>query len=220
MADTTQILDFLSALRENNQKDWMEANKQQYLQAREQFTLLVAAILEELKPFDPSLEGVEAKDCIFRLHRDIRFSADKAPYKTWFSAVMAVGGRKTLEAVYYLHLQPGNESMLATGLHQPPGEQLKKVRQEIDYNAGELKEIITEKRFQQYFGSIQGEKLSRAPKGYPVDHPNIEFLKLKSYLAIRKLSDEEVKSDILTHEVVETFKAAQPFNEFLNIAAS
>ena len=220
MADIAQILDFLSGLRENNHKEWMDAHKEEYLQAKEQFAALIAEVLEGLIPFDPSLEGVQPKNCIFRLHRDVRFSADKTPYKTWFSAVIAEGGKKTLEAIYYLHLQPDNESMLAAGLHQPPGEQLKKVRQEIDYNAAELKEIISEKKFQQYFGDIQGEKLSRAPKGYPADHPNIEFLKLKSYLAIRKMSDQEIRKETFTKEVVETFRAAQPFNEFLNVAIS
>ena len=220
MADIAQIFDFLSGLRENNHKEWMDAHKEEYLQAKEQFTLLIAEVLEGLIQFDPSLEGVQPKNCIFRLHRDVRFSADKTPYKTWFSAVIANGGKKTLEAIYYLHLQPGNESMLAAGLHQPPGEQLKKVRQEIDYNAAELKEIISEKEFRQYFGDLQGEKLSRAPKGYPIDHPNIEFLKLKSYLAIRKMCDEEVRKETFIREVLETFRVAQPFNEFLNVAVS
>jgi uncharacterized protein (TIGR02453 family) len=214
------ILNFLSELKENNQKEWMDTHKQQYQQARQAFIGLVGELLEGMKDFDPSLEGMQPKDCIFRINRDIRFSADKTPYKVWLSAAMAEGGKKTLQSIYYLRLQPGNESMVAGGIHQPAGEQLRKIRQEVDYNAAELREIVNHPDFLRYFGEIQGEKLSRAPKGYPIDHPNIEFLKLKSYLAIRKFKDEEVTQKDFVQEVLKTYRAVQPFNEYLNIAVS
>lgn len=220
MQNTHLILSFLSELKEHNQKEWMDAHKQQYQQARQAFIALVGQLLEGLKSHDPSLEGIQPKDCIFRINRDIRFSKDKTPYKIWMSAVMAEGGKKTLEAIYYLHLQPGDESMVAGGIYEPLGEQLRKIRQEVDYNAAELKEIVYHPDFLKYFGEIQGDKLSRAPKGYPADHPNIEFLKLKSYLAIRKFSDAEVLQDDFVEEVLKTFRAVQPFNEYLNVAVS
>lgn len=220
MANTRLILEFLSALKDNNRKEWMDAHKQQYQQARQAFIALVGQVLEGLKAHDPSLEGLQPKDCIFRINRDIRFSKDKTPYTTWMSAVMAEGGKKSEQAIYYLRLQPGNESMLAGGMHEPAGEQLRKIRQEVDYNAGELKEIISQADFQRLFGEIQGEKLRRAPKGYPVNHPNIEFLKLKSYLAIRKFSDAEVVQENFVEEVLHTFRVVQPLNEYLNVAIS
>jgi uncharacterized protein (TIGR02453 family) len=220
MQEINFILNFLSELKENNQKEWMDAHKQQYQQARQAFIGLVGELLEGMKGFDSSLEGIQPKDCIFRINRDIRFSADKTPYKVWLSAVMAEGGKKTLQSIYYLHLQPGGESMVAGGIHQPAGEQLRKIRQEVDYNAAELREIVNHPDFLRYFGEIQGEKLSRAPKGYPIDHPNIEFLKLKSYLAIRKFKDEEVIQKDFVQEVLKTYRAVQPFNEYLNIAVS
>lgn len=220
MQDTRLILDFLSGLKEHNHKAWLDAHRQQYEEAKQAFLELVGELLEGLKTHDPSLEGLQPKDCIFRLNRDIRFSKDKTPYKVWMSAVMAEGGKKTLQAIYYLHLQPGNESMVAGGIYEPAGEQLRKIRQEVDYNAGELKEIVNQADFLRYFGELQGDKLSRAPKGYPVDHPNIEFLKLKSYLAIRKFTDAEVLREDFVQEVLSTFKAAQPLNEYLNVAIS
>lgn len=110
--------------------------------------------------------------------------------------------------------------MAAAGLYEPTGEQLRKVRQEIDYNAPELKEIISTSTFKKTFGEIQGEKLSRAPKGYQPNHPNIEFLKLKSYVAIQKFTDKETLDKGFADRVITTFRAAQPFNEFLNVAVS
>lgn len=220
MGNTGLILEFLSGLKENNHKEWIEANRSFYEQAKEEFKGLVSEILEKLKEQDPSLDMLAAKDCIFRMNRDVRFSKDKSPYKTWMSALMAEGGKKSLNAVYYLHLQPDNESMVAGGMYQPPGDYMKKIRQEIDYNAGELISIVGSPSFKKYFTEIEGEKLSRAPKGYLPAHPNIEFLKLKSYLAIRKFSDKEVISPDFKDEVTDTFKAAQPFNDFLNVAVS
>lgn len=220
MANNRLILDFLSELKEHNSKEWMDANRAWYEQAKGEFKSLVSTILEAMKQVDDSLAMLSVNDCIFRINRDIRFSADKTPYKAWMSAVLAEGGKKSLNAVYYLHLQPGGESMLAGGIYQPPGEQLKKIRQEVDYNAGDLKKIIEAAPFRKNFGEIQGEKLSRAPKGFEPDHPNIEFLKLKSFLAVKKLSDEQVTSPHFAEDVVETFRAVQPFNEFLNVAVS
>ena len=214
------ILDFLADLRENNQKEWMDANRSRFERAKEEFKSLVSYILESMKQYDPALSALEAKDCIFRINRDIRFSKDKTPYKSWMSAVFSEGGKKSMNPLYYLHLQPGNETMAAAGLYEPTGDQMRKIRQEIDYNAPELKEIITTSTFVQNFGEIQGEKLSRAPKGYQPDHPNIEFLKLKSYVAIRKFSDKDALDANFADEVVTTFRAAQPFNEFLNVAVS
>jgi uncharacterized protein (TIGR02453 family) len=220
MFDTKLILDFLAELKANNTKEWMDANRSQYERARDEFKSLVSYVLEALKPIDAGLESVSAADCIFRMNRDIRFSADKTPYKTWMSAVMAEGGRHSIHAIYYLHLQPGDESMAAGGMYQPAGEQLRKIRQEVDYNAAELQQIVRKEDFKNNFGEIQGEKLIRAPKGYPTDHPNIELLKLKSYLAIRKFSDVEVLQDNFAEELITSYRSVQPFNEYLNVAIS
>lgn len=220
MANIALILDFLTELKENNRKEWIEENRPFLEMAKEEFKSLVSDLLEEMKQFDSSLALLTAKDCIFRMNRDVRFSKDKSPYKIWMSAVMAEEGRKSLNAVYYLHLQPGNETMLAGGIYQPVGEQIRKIRQEVDYNAGELKQIVSSPAFQKFFKEIQGDKLSRAPKGYSPDHPNIEFLKLKSFLAIRTFPDREVVAPDFITEVMDSFRAVQPLKEFLNVAVS
>lgn len=220
MANKKLILDFLKELKANNQKEWMETNRQRYLQARDEFKELVSEVLEDLRPLDPGLEQLTVSDCLFRINRDIRFSADKTPYKPWMSAVIAEGGRHSVQSIYYLHLQPGDESRVAGGMYQPAGEQLRKIRQEVDYNAAELKQIVSQEDFRKHFGEIQGEKLSRAPRGYPVDHPNIELLKLKSFIALRKFSDEEVLQGNFMEEVIKSYRTVQPFNEYLNVAIS
>lgn len=218
--DTDHILSFLSALKTNNNKEWMDAHRGEYLQAKVDFEALVNALLQNLQAIDPGLNGLTAKDCIFRINRDIRFSKDKSPYKHNFGASIAEGGKKSLNAGYYLHIQPGNESFVGGGLYMPPGEQLKKIRQEIDYNAPELFEIVTTKDFEQAYGRIQGEKLIRAPKGYDPDHPNIEFLKLKSYVALHKLTDDDIQSPQLIENLTHKCQVLKPFIDFLNIAIS
>lgn len=214
------ILDFLSALKDNNSRDWFEAHKPWAREARDVFMEIVAFLINGIAVFDPTVQSAAPKDCIFRLNRDIRFSADKSPYKIHFGAYIAGGGRKSPNAGYYIHLQPGNESMLGGGIYLPEPETLKKIRQEVDYNPEELKKIVSDQRFSEYFGAVQGEKLKTAPKGYPPDHPNIEFLKLKSFFVIHPVSDASALSAGFLEKSLEVFETMAPFNEYLNVAIS
>ena len=129
------------------------------------------------------------------------------------------GGKKSGNAGYYLHLEPNN-SIIAGGLYKPDSSRLAKVRQEIDYNGNELKEIVTDSTFKKLFGEIRGEKLSRVPKGYPSDHPNLEILKLKSLLVVNNLDDKQVTSSSLPGLVINNFKAMNRFIAFINVAIS
>lgn len=218
--DTALILDFLKALQKNNNKEWMDAHRAEYEVARDAFKELVNVLLTEVIRFDEDLTGLAPKDCIFRINRDIRFSKDKTPYKTNFGAALSEGGRRSPNAVYYLHLQPYNESFIAGGMYMPDKEYLAKIRQEVDYNPDELKKIVKAPDFKKHFGSIQGEKLSRPPKGYDATHPNIELLKLKSYILLHRLTDEEVISENFLPEVIHMFQVMQPFIKYLNVAIS
>lgn len=220
MIDTGYILEFMGQLAANNNKEWMDAHRGEYQQARTHFKKLITQVLEGLKQTDESLLNVRPEDCMFRINRDIRFSANKAPYKIWMSAAIAEGGRQAPTAHYYFHLQPGNESLVAGGIYSPTPEQLRKIRQEVDYNAAELKKIVDEPRFKELYGPLQGEKLQRAPKGYPPEHPNIELLKLKSFMALRTYRDEEVRDPQFADKLVEALRVVQPFNEYLDVAIS
>ena len=218
--DTALILNFLKDLQKNNNKEWMDAHRPQYEAARDAFKEIVSVLLAELTRFDEDLTGIVPKDCIFRINRDIRFSKDKTPYKINFGAAISEGGRRSPNADYYLHLQPHNESFIAGGMYMPANENLSKVRQEVDYNPEVLKKIVTAPEFKKYFGEIQGEKLNRPPKGYEADHPNVELLKLKSFIVLHKLTDEEVISENFIPETVRMFQVMQPFIRYLNVAIS
>ncbi|WPP52194.1 DUF2461 domain-containing protein [Catalinimonas niigatensis] len=214
------VFSFLEELAQNNNKEWMDAHRKRYEQAKDEFKDLVTHLLGELSIIDEGLMGLTPKDCIFRVNRDIRFSKDKSPYKNNFGTHMSEGGKKSPNAGYYLHLQPNGESFIGGGMYHPDTDILSKVRQEIDYNASELKKIVSEADFTKYYGSIQGDQLKKAPKGYEADHPNIELLKLKDFIVIHKLSDEEVMHEHFKDRAIAMFKAMTPFVHYLNVAIS
>ena len=215
--DKAYILSFLSDLKENNNREWFESNKSRYKNAYDHFLELVREVIGVIGQFDEQIAHLEPKKCAYRIYRDIRFSKDKTPYKTHFGAEMAPGGRRSGLAGYYIHLQPG-ESIIAGGIWHPVAENLIKIRQEIDYNGSVLKEIIGSKRFIQIYGEVRGDKLKKAPKGYTPDHPDIELLKFKDFLAYTSISDSVVKSKKYVETVTDYLKVLKPFNDFLNEA--
>jgi uncharacterized protein (TIGR02453 family) len=213
------VMEFLQELDRNNHKEWMDANKNWYQEAKREFLGLVDEVIKGITAFDPGIAGITAKDCTFRINRDIRFSKDKRPYKNNFGAAIQEGGKKSPNPTYYLHLQPG-ESMIAGGCYMPAAAELAKIRQEIDYNPAELKEIVEKEEFKNTFGAVQGEALKTAPKGYPKDHPNIELLRLKSFVVMQKLPDSKVIQANFADKVISDFKILQPFNHYLGVAIS
>jgi len=210
-------LEFLNGLKYNNNRDWFLKNQSGYKEAKNNFESFVQELINEVIAFDPILKGLEVKNCIFRINRDVRFSNDKSPYKTNFGAFIVRGGKKNGDkfAGYYFHIEPG-DSMIAGGAYMPPAPWLSAIREKIDENPEELIEIMDKKDFSKYFGKIDGEKLKKAPKGYPPDHPYIDLLKLKSYLVINQVSDDVVVSPDYFHHVINVFKAMKPLNDFLN----
>lgn len=215
------ILDFLKNLKENNNKEWFEAHRKTYQEVRKEVEVLVAYILKQFTPIDPELSTLAIKDCMFRINRDIRFSNDKTPYKVNIGIVFSPGGKNTGNPSYYLHIQPGNQSFVGGGIYMPSGEVLSKIRQEIDYNSQDLKKILSEKSFKRFYnGVFEEEKLKTAPKGYPKDHPEIELLKNKHFIALHYLKDEQIAKEGFEDYSVEAFKALKPFNDFLKVAIS
>ncbi len=212
-------LKFLAALEANNTKEWMHMNKSWYQDCRAEFIEVIADVLKEMSKFESGVADLEAKKCIFRINRDIRFSNDKSPYKTNFGAAISEGGKHSENPSYYFHLQPG-QNFVGGGIYMPAGEVLKKIRQEVDYNPEELKKIVEEAPFRELFGEIRGEKLKTAPKGYPKDHPNIEFLKLKSFTVMTEFGDDAVSQDAVVERVVHVFERMKPFNDYLAVAVS
>ena len=211
-------LDFLSKLSKNNNRDWFEKNRPDYELAKTNFKEFVSEFILSTAKFDPSIKHLEAKDCIFRINRDVRFSKNKAPYKNNFGAILAPGGKKSFDAGYYIQLQPG-ASFIAGGMWQPPTPQINAIRQEIDYNTEEFKKIIGAKEFKKLLGKLSDEdKLKTVPKGYDKTHPEIELLKYKSYITLHNLSDKDVLSKTFLKQCNEVTKAMYPLNLFLRRA--
>ncbi|HET9055253.1 MAG TPA: DUF2461 domain-containing protein [Chitinophagaceae bacterium] len=212
-------LKFLKDLKKNNDKSWFEKNKKRYVSAKEDFENTITQILMGFNKIDKSISSLNAKNCIFRIYRDVRFAKDKSPYKTNMGAFMNIGGKKVNTAGFYFHCEPG-QSFIAGGMYMPMPPELNKIRQEIDYNFDEWEKIISHKNFNKYFANgVEGiESLSRPPKGYDDSNPAIEFLKMKSFIVTHKLMDKDLQSKELVNKILEIYKNMVPFINFLNRA--
>jgi uncharacterized protein (TIGR02453 family) len=209
-------LDFLNKLAKNNNKDWFDKNRLLYEAAKKDVAQFTNELIKEIALFDPTVAYLTAKDCTFRINRDVRFSKNKEPYKNNMGTYISAGGKKSMLAGYYVHIQPNGASFVAGGMYMPDATLLNNIRQEIDYNTEEFKGIINNKSFKKTFGVLQGEKLKTAPKGYEKDHPEIELLKHKSYIVTKPFTDEELLNKNLVKNIATTFKELYPLNQFLN----
>lgn len=208
---------FLADLKRNNDRAWFQDNRPRYEAARADFESFIAALLPRIEAFDPAVAGLDPGKCVFRIYRDTRFSKDKTPYKTNLGAHMLMGGGGNVHqrAGYYIQVEPGN-CFLAGGAHQPPSAWINAIRRRIDADPEPLKKLLKSKPFRDAFGGIEGERLKTAPKGYPKDHPDIDLLRCKSFLAVHKLRDELVFSGDLLKHAAKTFKTLKPFDDYLN----
>jgi len=215
----SSTLKFLKELKKNNNKPWFDENRKQYESAKADFYLAVDKIIEGVAKFDEPIGALKAKDCAFRINRDVRFSKDKSPYKTNMGASITQGGKKINGAGYYFHCEPG-QSFAAGGFYMPEAPQLAKIRQEIDYSFDEWKNIVENKTFKKYFiKGVEGiETLSRPPKGYDENNPAIKFLKMKGFIISRSFTDTEMQDKNSIKEITKTFEAMKPIIDFLNKA--
>ena len=213
-------LDFLRKLSRNNNREWFEKNKSQFEASKKEIKSLTENFIRDFAKHDPGIAGLTARDCMFRIYRDVRFSKNKSPYKTNLGAYFSPGGKKSNLAGYYIHIEPG-ASFIAGGMWMPEAEELRKIRQEIDYNGNELKKILNNKSFKTVFGGLDTEhKLKNNPKGYAKDHPDIELLKLTSFICWHGFTDEEVLSENFQKALIKSAKLMIPLNNFLNVAVS
>ena len=208
-------ISFLEKLAKNNNKAWFDKNRNAYEAAKEDFDVFVTDLLALMPPVDVSFRELKAKDCVFRIYRDVRFSKDKTPYKAHFSAGFSRGGKKFAGAGYYLHTEPG-KTFAGGGLWMPDGPLLKAVRQEIDYNFDEFKAIIGTPAFKKLFKNIEGEQLKTLPQGYSADNPAIDYLKMKSFVASHHLADKDITTKAFAAKCADVFTKMKPFVDFLN----
>ncbi len=208
---------FLQELKHNNNRDWFHANKNLYTSAKEEFEQITDLLLHEVSSFDKSILGLTPKDCIFRIFRDIRFTNDKTPYKINFGTYLVKGGKKSIHAGYYLHIEPGG-SFVAGGLWMPPSPWLKAIRRSIYEHIDEFTEIIQSPVIKKEFGEISGDKLKNPPQGFPKEFSEIELLKFKSYDLVKMLPDDYFTRKNILKEVLTLFRLMYPFIRFLNEA--
>lgn len=214
-------LRFLKGLARNNHKEWLDAHRTDYESAKADFHQLVEHLLRSLDKNEPVLSSLQPKDCIFRINRDVRFSKDKSPYKTNMGASIKAGGKKSLLAGYYVHIEPGGKSFVGGGLYMPEPATLHQVRQEIDYSWDEFSRLLRAPGFKKSYGSLEkweGMVLSREPKGYEKDNPAIEFLKMKSFVATMPLTDQQLVEKNLLRTLLQALNNLRPLLQFMNRA--
>ena len=212
---------FLSLLKKNNNKPWFDQNRDKYISAKNNFEEFVKKIISLTLSFDDDIKLLEVKNCTFRINRDIRFSKDKTPYKSNMGAYFSRGGKKSVFAGYYFHLEPGGKSFAGGGLWMPTPQDLQKVRQEVDYCFPEFKNILNSSSFKKHYPGLEMNKkemLINVPKGYDKNNPAGDFLKLKSFVATKEISDSHLNLQSFTKEVSLAFKALMPLVKFMNRA--
>lgn len=209
---------FLKSLAKNNNREWFKDNKKKYDAAKENVEALIDQMINKIQTFDDRFsKDLSAKDCIFRIYRDIRFSKDKTPYKLNFGANISPGGKKSGIPGYYFHVKPG-ECFVGGGMYKPDGKQLAAVRQEIDYNTKAFKKILNSASFKKHFGDLKGDKLKTAPKGYPKDHPELSLLQYKGYFTYGLISDADMQTKDCLKLASQKLKAMYALNMFISQA--
>ncbi|WP_442589950.1 DUF2461 domain-containing protein [Pedobacter sp. AW31-3R] len=211
-----ETLGFLTELAENNNREWFALNKERYETAKADVLSFVEELIPILADAAPEYPmETQAKKCLMRIYRDVRFSKNKDPYKNNYGISFKRKGDRGAE--YYLHLQPG-KSFFAAGFWMPEAADLKNIREEIDYNTSEFLEVIGHKDFSGMFELSREDTLKNAPKGYEITHPHIDLLKLKSYIASFPIKDEELFKPSIINHLKKAFSGVYPFVQFLRRA--
>ena len=210
------VFDFLTEIENNNNREWFSQNKKLYEAALTNVQNFGTALIEGISSFDASISDQEAKKCIFRIYRDVRFSPDKRPYKTHFGLYIAPGGKQSGYAGYYLHIQ-NNASLLSGGLWCPDNGILKKIREEIYYAPEELLRILENKEFNSTFGGLMDiESLKKAPRNYPADFKHINLLKYRHFCVEKQIDNSDVLAPGFLTKSIKTFKIALPLISYMN----
>lgn len=221
---------FLEELAANNNREWFAEHKTDYQNARADFDQLVDKAIESISTFDASISHLKAKDCVFRIYRDIRFAKDKSPYKNHFGAYISSHGKQSLHGGYYIHVQPGR-CILAAGVYWLPTHILTSVRNEIMGNIDEWRKCVENGQFVKNFGypndsewteehtapkGFGMQHLKKAPKDFPSDYEHLIYLKMKDYCVWQVVPDNFYSQPDWTQKMVKLFKVGKPMMDFVN----
>lgn len=212
--NTHQLFAFLTQLAANNNREWFKLHKELFDTLRQQWLTDVQSLITLLSQWDDSVHGLNVSDAVYRIYRDIRFSPDKSPYKTYFSACFGRGGRRCRSFAHYVHLQPGN-SMVGGGVWMPDKDKLCAMRSLIDAEPEEFSRIVNDPAFTSRF-HFESDSLKRVPKDFPSDHPLGEYLKMKEYLVVMRVDDSYFSTPDWPEKVSADLKALKPLKDFLD----
>jgi uncharacterized protein (TIGR02453 family) len=217
-----KVLEFLNNLQENNYREWFEEHKTEYKEAQAIFNQTVDKLIAGISEFDPAVAKLSAKSCTFRIYRDVRFSKNKAPYKTHMGAFISPYGKGGGYPGYYFHIEAEGANyiggnILSTGVYRPVPAALKSIREEIFLNGDQFQETISKAK---NFKIETGETLKRVPGGYPSEFKYADYLKLKNYFLTRYVDDNWMTSPDLIERSVEEYKTTKEFHDLLNKAIS
>ncbi|WP_372801802.1 DUF2461 domain-containing protein [Lutibacter sp.] len=202
-------LEFLSRLKEHNNRDWFNEHKPKFQIEQNKVKQFYNSIMEQLKTHD-DIEQLK----MYRVYRDVRFSKDKTPYKPHFAGSFSRATKK-LRGGYYLRIRPG-ESFLAGGFWQPNKEDLLRIRKEFEMDSQEIREIMNDKNFRNFFGKLQGDSLKTAPRGFDKSHPDLDLIRMKQFIVVRNFSDEEVLASNFLEEIDQSYKAMRPYFNYMS----
>lgn len=209
--------DFLNRLKKNNDRDWFNKHKEEYLLQHENIIAFADAVLVEMQKHD-NIETESGKKSLFRIYRDVRFSKDKSPYKTHWAGGFK-RATKELRGGYYFHIEQGN-SMVGGGFWAPNKDDLQRIREDIATDDTELRKIMSSKSFKDNFGTIEGDQLKTCPKGFDKEHPAVDLLRYKQFIISKKFTDEEALSPDFAKKVSDTFKKMRPFFDYMSVAVT
>ncbi|WP_151632856.1 DUF2461 domain-containing protein [Noviherbaspirillum aerium] len=220
---TRDLIQFLAELSENNNRAWFVMNKPRYDILRSEFLELVSGMIAQIAKFDPEVADCNPKKALFRINRDMRFSKDKSPYKTTFSAAVTASGLKKPSQgggpAYYFHVDAQGLLLVAGGEYMPPADRLRVIRQHVIADAAGFSKVLKNRKLKDTYGDLQDEgKLSRPPKGFDADVPHIEYVKNKSFIVWKESSLKKTIPTDLGKEIVSGFKDAYPLVHWLRQA--
>ncbi|SDI09610.1 DUF2461 domain-containing protein [Chryseobacterium jejuense] len=212
---SSKTFDFLKKLDKNNNREWFNENKNLYTASQGNVIEFLDDLIREMSDFDEDLAKIDSKKALFRIYRDTRFSKDKSPYKTNFGASLGMG-KGNQKGGYYLHMEPG-KSFLAGGIYMPESSVLKEVRKEISLYGEDFLATLNHKDFKKHFPELdQDDQLKKVPQGFDKEDPMAEYLKLKNFIVVYSLKDEEILDKNAVKNMSKIFKLMKPFNDFLN----
>ena len=204
------VFSFLKKLQKNNNRDWFHDHKASFKEIELEVKQFYSQLSEQLNQFD-SIDTFK----VFRIYRDVRFSKNKLPYKTHFGGSFH-RTKPELRGGYYLHLAPENESFIATGFWDPSKEDLLRIRKEFETDSEDIRALMDKPAFKAVWGTLQGDELKSAPRGFDKQDLNIDLIRKKQFIFVRKYSDKEVFSKDFERQIVESFKVIRPYFDYMS----